>query len=76
VDVAEKQFYWRTSPWPKGQYFKELGVLWQEDLLRGLEGISLKVMGQLGWSAERIKDFLPAVREDIRDMSVHAYLPM
>jgi hypothetical protein len=27
VDVAEKQFYWRTSPWPKGQYFKELGVL-------------------------------------------------
>ena len=75
-DVVEKNFYWPTSPWPKGQYFKEVSMLFQEDLLNGLEGISLKVMGLLGWSAEDVKAFLPAVRDDIKNTAIHGYFPM
>jgi hypothetical protein len=75
-DVTEKKFYWPTSPWPKGKYFKEIAWLWQEDLLRGLEGISMKVLGNLGWSREQVLEWLPAVREDIKDTRVHAYWAM
>ena len=75
-NVVEKRFYWPTSPWPKGKYFKEIAMYFQEDLLRGLEGISLKVMGQLGWSAEDIKAVVPAVRDDIKNTSIHGYFPM
>jgi hypothetical protein len=75
-DVVEKQFYWPTSSWPKGKYFKEVAMYFQEDFLRALEGLSLKVMGSLGWSAEDVKAFLPAVKDDIRNPSIHAYIPM
>ena len=75
-DVVEKKFFWPTNSWPKGAYFKQVAIYWQADILRGLEGISLKVIGALGWSAEEIRAFLPAVKKDIKDTSIHAYLPM
>jgi hypothetical protein len=75
-DVVEHQFYWPTSGWPKGKYFKTLAMYWQEDLLSGLEAISLKVMGLMGWSADEIRVFLAGVRNDVKDTSIHAYLPM
>ena len=75
-DVVEKKFFWPTNGWPKGAYFKQVAAYWQADLLRGLEGISLKVMKVVGWSAEEIHAFLPAVQRDVKDTSIHAYLPM
>jgi hypothetical protein len=47
-DVTEKKFYWPTSGWAKGRNFKEVASLWQEDLLKGIEGISVNVLGNLG----------------------------
>jgi methyltransferase family protein len=76
VDIVEKTFYWPTSVWAKGQYFKDVAMFFQEDLLNALEGVSLKVMGLMGWSVEEILVFLTSVREDIKDTSIHAYLPM
>lgn len=75
-DVVEKRFFWPTSAWAKGAYFKKVAAYWQADLLKGLEGISLKVMKVLGWSTEEIHAFLPAVRRDIKDTSIHSYVPM
>jgi SAM-dependent methyltransferase len=75
-DVVEKHFYWPTSPWPKGKYFKQVSLYWQENLLTGIEALSLKVMGVMGWSAEDIRPFLEGVRKDVKDTSIHAYLPM
>lgn len=51
-------------------------VYWQEDLLNGLQAISLKVMGIMGWSAEGTQVFLAGVRQDVKDTNIHAYLPM
>ena len=73
-DVVEKFFYWPTNLWAKGAYFKEIALYWQKDLLNGLEAISLKVMGAMGWSAEAVRAFLDGVRKDVRDPSIHAYL--
>lgn len=75
-DIVEKTFYWPTSVWAKGPYFKNVATYFQEDLLNALEGVSLKVMGIMGWSVEEILVFLAGVREDIKDTSIHAYLPM
>lgn len=75
-DVVEKSFYWPSSSWARGKYFKQIAMYFQEDILNGLEAISLRVMGLLGWSVDEIRAFLPAVRKDLKDTSVHAFLPM
>jgi hypothetical protein len=75
-DVVEKSFYWPTSQWARGEYFKDIAMLHQENTLRGLEALSLKVMGSIGWSAEEVQVFLTDVRSDVKNTSIHAFLPM
>jgi hypothetical protein len=75
-DVTQKEYYFPTSAWAKGKYYKELSVYTQRNLLNGIEGMSLKIMGTMGWSAEEVRDFLPAVREDIKNKKLHLYIPL
>jgi hypothetical protein len=75
-DVVEKRFFWPTSPWAKGKYYKTIGACFQQDLSNGLEGISLKVLKALGWTTEEILAFLPGVRKDLNDTSIHSYCQM
>ena len=75
-DVVEKRFYLPMNTWPRGRYFKQISLYCQADLLKGLEAISLRTMQAMGWSVEEIRDFLPGVRENIHDTSIHAYLPL
>lgn len=75
-DIVERIFYWPVSPWAKGEYFKTIAAYLQADLLNGLEGMSLKSIGLLGWSPDKIREFLVDVRKDILDTSKHAYLKM
>lgn len=74
VDVVEKFFYLPTSQWAKGKYFKTLSAYFQEDLLNATEGISLRTMALMGWKVDDIREFLPKVREDIKNTNIHAYL--
>lgn len=76
-DVEEKTFYWLTRSWPKDKHLKQLSLYVQEDVLSGLEGISMKIlMGQLGWLAEGVQVFLSVVRKDLKDRSIRAYTSM
>ncbi len=75
-DVEERRFYWPLSSWAKGQYYKTISAYFQEDIHGGVEAISFRVLSRLGWSAEKIKEFLDEVRKDVRDTSIHAYLNM
>lgn len=75
-DVVERHFYWPTSAWAKGPYYKTLAMYFQDNLLSGLEGISMKVMCHAGWSPDEVRVFLAGVRKDIKDTSIHAYLPL
>ncbi|KAF2663539.1 S-adenosyl-L-methionine-dependent methyltransferase [Microthyrium microscopicum] len=73
-DVVEKLYYWPTSGWAKGEYYKALAAYWQVNLVGGLEGISMKVMTGLGWKEDDVRIFLEEVRKDVKDTSIHAYL--
>jgi len=76
-DVVEQHFYWPNGSWAKGEYYKTIGAVFQQNLLDGLEGMSLKVLGFLGWSTEQIMPFLAEVRDEILNPSVtRAFLPM
>lgn len=75
-DVTEKKFYWPVNAWAKGKYYKQLSIIAQADFLSALEGLSLKVMGSMGWSAEEVQVLLVEVRKDIKDTNIHCYCPM
>jgi hypothetical protein len=75
-NVVEKSFYWPTSPWAKGTYYKQIGAIWQADLLNGVEGASLKILGQLGWTTDEIRAFLIGVMKDLQNPSITCYCPM
>jgi hypothetical protein len=72
-DVVEQDFYMPTNPWAKGTYFKQVGALLEEMYMHGIEGMSLRVIGALGWTAEEIREFMVKVKKSIRDPSITAY---
>jgi hypothetical protein len=75
-DVVETKYYWPINSWAKGKYYKHISLYAQADFLNGLEGMSLKVLGSMGWSAEEVRVFLVDVRKDIKDTAIHCYCPM
>jgi len=75
-DVVERRFYWPTNSWPRGAYYKAVGRLFCEDLTGGVEAISNKVLGGLGWAPDKIAEFLVDVRRDLNDPSLHCYMNM
>jgi hypothetical protein len=76
-DVVERDFYWPTSTWAKGEHLKQVASYFQADMLNGLEGLSLKILTRfMGWSADEVKAFLVGVKRDMKDRSIHAYLSM
>jgi hypothetical protein len=45
-------------------------------MCNGIEGMSLKVIGSLGWTAEEVRSFIAEVRKDFCDVDVICYAPM
>jgi hypothetical protein len=76
-DVHEERFHVPTSLWPKAKHLKLVGRYFQADLLLGIDAMSMMLFTSvLGWSAERLKAFTEEVLRDIRDASIHAYMPL
>jgi hypothetical protein len=42
----------------------------------GLEGISLRVLGLLGWDTGKGKEFVGEGLKDVADVNIHAYCPV
>lgn len=74
--MEERRFYLLTSPWAKGEYYKEVGSYYGANLQVGLEALSLKLMGLLGWSVEDAKAFLQTVRKELEENNIYSYLPV
>jgi len=72
-DVVEKTYYLPTNQWAKGKYLKQVGAYFEQDLLNGVEAMSLKVIGCLGWTAEQIREFLVEVKEDVQNPKLTCY---
>ncbi|KAE9381991.1 S-adenosyl-L-methionine-dependent methyltransferase, partial [Stipitochalara longipes BDJ] len=74
VDIVERDFYWPSSRWAEGEYYKKIASIYSKNMCNGVEGMSLKVMGSLGWTAEEVRSFMAEVRKDFCDVDVFAYV--
>ena len=73
-DVFERRDFVTLSPWAKGKRSKYLSLWLQHDILSGLEAWSMALFTRvLGWSPEKLNDFLEGVKKDIKDTKIHAY---
>jgi hypothetical protein len=75
-DVVERNYYWPINSWAKGRYYKQLSIYAQADFLNGLEGMSLKVMGSMGYSVDEIRALVEEVTKDVKDPNIHSYFAM
>ncbi|KAJ9142395.1 S-adenosyl-L-methionine-dependent methyltransferase [Pleurostoma richardsiae] len=73
-NVVERRFYWPVGPWAKGDYYKSLATYFMEDIKRGMEPITMKLLPILGWSKEEMQVLLAKVRQDLTNPNIHAYL--
>ncbi len=77
VDVREEHFQWPLNPWPRSEHFKKVGALVREDLLRGMEGMTMAVLTRgAGMAIEEVKSWVERMRENFADGRIHAYMPV
>ncbi|KAJ9143021.1 S-adenosyl-L-methionine-dependent methyltransferase [Pleurostoma richardsiae] len=77
VDVQEVLHKWPLNPWPRDKKLKELGAWTFQNVSDGIEAFSLALLSRvLGWSREEIEVLLADVRRELRDRSIHAYIPV
>lgn len=74
-DVHHRLYVWPLGEWPEHQDFKELGKLSLDNFLNGVEGWSMTVITRgLGWSSEKVHEFLQKVRSDLMNTKRRYYL--
>lgn len=75
VDIVEKRFFWPLSSWPKGKKEKMIALWTQQNLLDGINAMSMAVLTRAGaMSKEEVELLLVDVRKDIRNRHIHAYI--
>ncbi|RGP77715.1 hypothetical protein FLONG3_4174 [Fusarium longipes] len=77
TEVVEKKYRWPINEWPKDKHHKELGKWSYANMNNGLEGLLLALFTRfLGWSADEVMVLCSAMRKQLRDRNVHAYIPI
>lgn len=75
IDVVERHFYWPLNTWPRDKKNKLIGVWAQQNMLEGVEGISMALLTrELKWSKAQVEVLLAEVRNDLKNRAVHAYV--
>ncbi|RMJ02383.1 hypothetical protein CDV36_015346 [Fusarium kuroshium] len=63
--------------WPKDPKLKEMGRFQGIQQVQAVESYSPRVFSTvLGWEEEEVQAFVAKVRKDLRDPSIHLYLPI
>jgi hypothetical protein len=73
VDVVERHFYWPLNMWPRGREEKLIGTWAQQNLLDGVEAMSMLRRG-LNWSSRQVEVLLAGVRNYLTNRAVHTYV--
>jgi hypothetical protein len=77
VDVVEKHFQWPINPWAKGARMKTIGAYCQENILRGMEALSMAVLTRgAGMTKEEVMELTAAAKRDVPNRDIHAYVPL
>ncbi|KAI8681740.1 hypothetical protein NCS55_00426900 [Fusarium keratoplasticum] len=77
VNVTERRIKLPIGMWPKDKQLKQWGAWNRQYLLQGLEGFSMRGLTELlGWSVERVQDFLDEMQRELLDSRVHSYLEL
>jgi hypothetical protein len=77
VNITEKKFAVPATPWAKGRDEKILGAMQMANNLEGVGGLTMTVFTRsLGWPPEQVERLLVDVRNDMKNRSIHAYIPM
>lgn len=73
-DVVETHAACAFNTWPKGEKNKLLGALSCQNMLEGVQSMSLAVFTRVhGMSAEDVLEFLVDVKKDIQNKHIHSY---
>ncbi|KAH8672025.1 S-adenosyl-L-methionine-dependent methyltransferase [Tricladium varicosporioides] len=76
-NVMERKFKWPTNTWPKGKKAKTLGMWSLANSLDGLSAVSMAILSRAqGMSREEVEVGMVDVRRDLRDKSIHGYIPV
>ena len=74
VNIEKKTFKLPIGPWPKDKRLKEVGLFYREQLLQGLHGFALGLLGRVsGWSHDEIQVCIAIVRKDIQNAAIRGY---
>ncbi|KAF9773468.1 hypothetical protein IL306_008709 [Fusarium sp. DS 682] len=77
VNIVERHFKWPLNAWAKDPYYKEIGAWSFANLDGGLEGLTLALFTRgMKWTKEETIVFCAEVRKQLRDLKIHAYLPV
>ncbi|GKT55113.1 methyltransferase domain-containing protein [Colletotrichum tofieldiae] len=76
-DVQLNSYKWPTNAWPEDDHHKRIG---EWNLHNFADGVTSMAMAPLtrahNWSKEKVTVWLIGVRKDLRDMTIHAYVPV
>jgi hypothetical protein len=63
--------------WPKDPKLKEVGKYQEVQSIQAIESYTPKLFGQvLGWPMEDIQVIMAQAKSELRDPSIHLYLPV
>ncbi|KJZ79528.1 hypothetical protein HIM_00997 [Hirsutella minnesotensis 3608] len=77
VDVQQRIFKIPTNGWAKDERLRELGLMWESNIVTGLSGFSFRMFNRAyGRSSAEIEVSLVDVRRDVSNPRIHAYMPI
>jgi hypothetical protein len=73
VDVEERRFFLPTGPWPDDPREKELGQYQLQNWLAAMEGMSIRNLGRIGWSAEDCRVLVASCKKELLSGNIRPY---
>ncbi|KAJ3957129.1 hypothetical protein N0V92_006325 [Colletotrichum tropicale] len=76
-DVVLQRFKWPSNPWPKDPYYKKIGEWNFHNFVDAAEAMAIAPLTRAhGYTKEEVQVFLIDVRKNMRDPSIHSYMPI
>ncbi|KAL7272144.1 hypothetical protein RUND412_005062 [Rhizina undulata] len=73
VEVTEKVIKLPIGRWPKGTHEKELGMYFGQQMIDGVEPVSLVFKKILGWTNEEVRECVVGVKQALRNPKFQLY---